>query len=112
MNDLETKELFTLFDQLIYSPKLEKEYVKAGFPNGTFRGVYALFNSENKALFVGSSVDLRNRILVHRRQPEIQEYLEEVVFIGIKHLEGDLLAHKKGYVRKLEPTLNIYHYYT
>lgn len=112
MNDLEAKELFTLFDHLIYSPKLEKEYVKAGFPNDSFRGVYALFNSENKALFVGSSVDLRNRILVHRRQPEIQEYLEEVVFIGIKHLEGDLLAHKKGYVRNLEPTLNIYHYYT
>ncbi|WP_144790001.1 hypothetical protein [Lysinibacillus fusiformis] len=47
---MEEKELFTLFDDLIYSPKLEKEYVKAGFPNGSFRGIYALFNSEYKAL--------------------------------------------------------------
>lgn len=111
---MEAKEYYTLFDQFIFTPGFNSVDIRQWFKeNAKERGVYVIFNQQLEPLYIGSSIDLKRRLPAHRYkgQRKLEGYFDKVLFIGIKHVEGDLLSVEKDYIRHLEPALNQYHYY-
>lgn len=108
---MEAKEFYTLFDQFIFSPRFKRADIRKWFKEHTEkRGVYVVFSKKFEPLYIGSSIDMPNRIPHHRYQDKLKGHFDDVVFIGIKYVEGDTLTVEKEYIRKLSPELNKYRY--
>lgn len=105
------QDFYTLFDTFLYAPELDKVMAAQWFDeNGNDKAVYTIFNNQFEPIYVGSSTDLRIRLSGHRTRSLVFEVLDEVVFVGIKYFDGDIFSFEKGYIRKIEPLLNINRY--
>lgn len=102
------------FDDFILAPSFKKTDIRQWFKeheNG--RGVYAVFNRQFEPLYIGSSIDLKRRLPAHRNkgQRKLEGHFDEVLFIGIKYVEGgDPSPKERQFIRELEPMLNRYTY--
>lgn len=104
-----------LFDDFILAPGFKRADIKKWFKenvNEKCKGVYCIFNRHFEPLYVGSSVDMANRIPHHRYQDKLEGHFDEILFIGIKYVsKGDTLTKEREFIRKLNPALNRYRYY-
>jgi len=110
---MEAKEFYTLFDQFIFAPRFKNSDIREWFKENTKeKGVYVVFSKKFEPLYIGSSIDLKRRLPAHRHkgQRKLEGHFDDVVFIGIKYVEGDTLTVEKEYIRKLSPELNKYRY--
>lgn len=95
------------FDDFILAPTLKGSDITQWFKeheNG--KGVYTVFNRQFEPLYTGSSKDLKRRLWEHRSKDKLKDHLEEILFIGIKYVEGDTLGTERKFIDELEPMLN------
>lgn len=100
-----------LFDDFIPAPGFQRAEIKQWFQeNKSGKAVYAIFNQQFEPMYVGSTIDLKRRLPQHRYQDKIKGHFDEVLFIGIKYVEGDPLGNEKRFIRELNPKFNKYRY--
>ncbi|MEM1506342.1 GIY-YIG nuclease family protein [Domibacillus sp. 8LH] len=102
-----------LFDDFITAPSFQREGIKEFFRGQSAKkGVYTIFNQQFEPMYVGSSIDLGRRLPAHLRkgQRKLEGHFDEVLFIGIKYVEGDVLSKEKWFIRELNPKFNKYRY--
>lgn len=111
---MEQNNFLSLFDDYIVAPALNRSDITKWFNSnkhkGNNRGVYAILNYKLEILYIGSSIDLRNRVPHHLYQDKLTGYFQEVLLIGIKYVEGDVSSLERNYIRRLKPILNKYRY--
>jgi excinuclease UvrABC nuclease subunit len=99
------------FDNFILAPTLKGSDITQWFKEHEKRnGVYTVFNKQFEPLYTGSSKDLRRRLWEHRSKDKLKDHLEEVLFIGIKYVEGNPTPKERQFIRELQPLLNVYRY--
>jgi excinuclease UvrABC nuclease subunit len=104
-------ENFLGFDDFIVAPHFDKESIQEWFhTNRNGKGVYAVYSKNFECLYVGATNNLKRRLPEHLKQDKLKGRFDDVLFIGIKYIEGDPLTNEKQFIRKLEPTLNKYRY--
>lgn len=112
---MEINNYLSLFDDYIVAPGFNRSDISKWFSMNKHtennRGVYAILNYKLEILYIGSSIDLRNRVPHHLYQDKLTGYFQDVLLIGIKYVaEGDVTGLERDYIRKLKPKLNKYRY--
>lgn len=100
-------DYYTMFDDYIYMPAFNRADMRAWFKEkGTSKAVYVVFNTQLEPLYVGSSINLKHRLPQHLQQDKLTGHFDDVLFIGVRYYDNDLLSLEKNFIHYLKPKLN------
>jgi excinuclease UvrABC nuclease subunit len=105
--------ILNLFDDYIVTPGFKRSDITEWFKQKKSqekRGVYGIISNRLEVLYVGSSIDLPNRVPHHLYQDKLIDHFDKVLLIGIKYIKGDATGLERKYIRDLKPKLNRYRY--
>ena len=111
---MEINNNLSLFDDFIVAPGFNRSDITKWFKNNNHkenkRGVYGILNYQLEILYIGSSINLPNRVPHHLYQDKVKGHFQEVLLIGIRYVQGDVSVLEREYIREIRPKLNKYWY--